>query len=72
MLITKKLYFKDINFYIIFFISLSVFDYILCQENVGDSNPTRNLEGELAAKKYDEGDINQSPEQIKDNFSFYD
>ena len=71
MLFSKKLNLKNMNFYIIFFISLSIFGYIFCQEKVGDSDFTRNLEGELKVGEYEEG-VNPYPypDQYNDNFGF--
>ena len=71
MVFFKNSNLKNINFYILLFLSLSVFKSLYCQEKVGNSNPERNLDKETIGRKIDEGDTNPYPEQYKDNFGFY-
>ena len=62
---TKKFKLKNINSFILFFICLSAFEFIYCQEKVGESNHTRNLD-EVGQNQEDDYDPNSEP--LKDNF----
>ena len=68
MLFAKKFKWKNINSFIIFFICLSAFEFIYCQEKVGESNHTRNLGAE---EQNQEGDYDPNSEPLKDNFGLF-
>ena len=64
---------KIINFYIILFVSFSVFKFNSCQKIIRDLNPTRNLDENVDEEPnvIEECKNNPTPELCKDPYGFY-